>query len=139
MANRTMPYKWDIDTNYTSNFMIESRYYDFKYPGVPKTIYSVTLGFGLRDVTISDCVQGTLYYRTAIESNWHNYGAFWITKKGTDYASNAERTDSQKLKKIIKNVDGIQFRIEAYIAQKAYLNDITMVYRLMRNRAVTGA
>ena len=127
MANAIKLYKWDPEANFTSDFYIETKYYDFGSVHLNKNIYSMSITLGVpSDASVSISNGITINYRTKLESDWSTYGMIYFN--GT--------IGTRTIKKKLISVPGIQLKITGFLASSAYINDIAIEYRYRRKKAV---
>tara|TARA_R100000781_G_scaffold1788_1_gene3021 strand:+ start:3676 stop:4071 length:396 start_codon:yes stop_codon:yes gene_type:complete len=127
MANAIKLYKWDPEANFTSDFYIETKYYDFDSVHLSKNIYSISVTLGVpSDASVSISNGITVNYRTKLESDWSTYGM--VHFNGT--------IGTRTIKKKLIGVPGIQLKITGFLASSAYINDIAIEYRHRRKKAV---
>ena len=78
MPKTTLIYKWNKDLNYTDNFNLETKYYDFGTMGLKKTVYKISISFGFNlEAPINNFLPLLqVDYRTSTIGQWANYGTF---------------------------------------------------------------
>ena len=82
MANTSLTYKWDNSQLYSDNFNFVTRYYDLGDTSLSKTIYQISMTFGvdnLLNVNTSDSIVLQIDYRTDINSDFYTYATYMAT------------------------------------------------------------
>tara|TARA_R100000781_G_scaffold115004_1_gene88384 strand:+ start:2270 stop:2665 length:396 start_codon:yes stop_codon:yes gene_type:complete len=121
-------YKWDPEPNYTSNFSLTTKYYDFSSVHINKNIYSISLTLGVQEgetVILNNNI--LIQHRSKLEDDWQVYGlmAFGQTGVGTNTIKNK-----------LRNVPGLQLKLSGFLIDSCYINDISIEYRIRRKQAV---
>tara|TARA_R100001594_G_scaffold24634_2_gene48363 strand:- start:927 stop:1325 length:399 start_codon:yes stop_codon:yes gene_type:complete len=131
MSSNIFLYKWDETPNFTTKFMITTKYYDFGSAQIPKNIYkiSITLGSPNNANDLSETNSMEVLYRTNLEDEWKYYGSFVFDDTVAIF------TQSQKL----VNVSGLQLRLQGSLLKESYINDIEIEYRIRRKKSVVTA
>lgn len=128
----TIVYKWDGDGAWSSDFSLETKFYDFGSTGEKKTIYNVGINFGTTGgaTTVPDLVTIYIDYRINTEADWLDYST--IVMENFLSTSGETRIAHKKLRAI----PGIQLRIRGYLPESTYINDIFLEYRLLRKKSI---
>tara|TARA_R100000700_G_C3175159_1_gene149888 strand:+ start:1643 stop:2074 length:432 start_codon:yes stop_codon:yes gene_type:complete len=134
-------YKWDRNEKSSSQFEIQTKYYDFGASSQNKTIYSITLQLGLAEtgLTSTQIPNILVYYKTRPNPSslyWNAYSAFW--SGGSTVWNNSSTSLVVKKEVKIHKVPGLQLKIAATsMPKEVFISGIDIEYRILREKSVS--
>ena len=148
MPKKCRIFKWNPDPAYTANFSITTKFLELAGTSLPFNVYNmgITCGRNVGDVSIADIATFTVYYRlsdtygvidtdgTTLDPSvegWADYGNITL-----DWHSSEPRV--RYIQRKLTNIKGIQFKINGYVPEAIYINDVIVNYRPLRVKSVVA-
>ena len=139
MPQSTATYKWNNSLNYTDNFLIETKYYDFGSTSIKKNIYklSVSLGIPTQDsgISFSSLPSLTVFYRTTTDGLYQFYGNIELNTV-TDLITLSSVVQTVNIENKLNGIFGIQFKLTGSMPQDIIINDLSIEYRTLRRKRI---
>ena len=139
MPQSRATYKWNNSLNYTDNFLIETKYYDFGSTSIKKNIYklSVSLGIPIQDSGISfgTLPSLTVFYRTTTDGLYQFYGNIELNTV-TDLITLSSVVQTVNIENKLNGIFGIQFKLTGSMPQDIIINDLSIEYRILRRKRI---
>ena len=139
MPQSTATYKWNNSLNYTDNFLIETKYYDFGSTSIKKNIYklSVSLGIPIQDsgISFTTLPSLTVFYRTTTDGLYQFYGNLELNTV-TDLITLSSVVQTVNIENKLNGIFGIQFKLTGSMPQDIIINDLSIEYRTLRRKRI---
>ena len=139
MPQSTATYKWNNSLNYTDNFLIETKYYDFGSTSIKKNIYklSVSLGIPIQDsgISFTTLPSLTVFYRTTTDGLYQFYGNIELNTI-TDLITLSSVVQTVNIENKLNGIFGIQFKLTGSMPQDIIINDLSIEYRTLRRKRI---
>ena len=139
MPQSTATYKWNNSLNYTDNFMVETKYYDFGSTSIKKNIYklSVSLGIPIQDsgISFTTLPSLTVFYRTTTDGLYQFYGNLELNTV-TDLITLSSVVQTVDIENKLNGIFGIQFKLAGSMPQDIIINDLSIEYRILRRKRI---